>query len=31
MITVKHVKPVQFYLQPIIEAYVKIAALEFVF
>ena len=31
MITVEHVKPVQFYLQAIIEAYVKIAVLEFVF
>ena len=28
MIMIKHVKPLQFYLQPIIDAYVKIAFLK---
>ena len=31
MIKVKHVKPIQFYLQAIIDAYVKIAVLEICF
>ena len=31
MITVKHVKPIHFYLQAIIDAFVKIAVLEICF